>query len=165
MLVALGTPNHVIPPRSLIEFLKLSWTCASRLPRNKTKFPVSLTIALKVFSDQSRQSSVSAQAFFWKCTSASFYQDAFSTAFNLFPFPRKIIASFGCFPVGQKQAFKVQKGLLFALFGCEVHTFLFRLSFDLLSICSYAFDVSPAKGRGDSTTLKRCRGRYLPRIV
>ena len=112
MLVALGTPNHVIPLRSLIEFLKLSWTCASRLSRNKIKFSVSLSIALKVFFDQSRQNFVSAQAFFWKCTSISLSQDAFSTALNLFPFPRKIITSFGCSPVGQKQTCNVQKPLL-----------------------------------------------------
>ena len=112
MLVALGTPNYVIPPRSLIEFLKLTWTCASRLSRNKIKFPVSLTIDLKVFFYQSRQISVSAHAFFWKYTSTSLSQDAFSTTLNLFPFPQKIITRFGCCPVGRKQKFKVQKCLL-----------------------------------------------------
>ena len=168
MLVALGTPNYVIPPRSLIEFLKLTWTCASRLSRNKIKFPVSLTIALKVFFYQPRQISVSAHAFFWKYTSTSLFQDAFSTALNLFPFPQKIITRFGCFPVGRKQTFKVQKCLLSPVFGCEFHSFFFLfffLFFDLLSICSYVLLVSLAIGRGDWSALKRCRGRYLPHFL
>ena len=40
---------------------------------------MSLTIALKFFFDQSRQNSVSAHAFFWKYTSTTLSQDAFST--------------------------------------------------------------------------------------
>ena len=96
----------------------------------------------------SQDKTVSAHAFFWKYTSTSLSQDNFSTALNLFPFPRKIIASFGCSTVGRKQtSFKVQKRLLLLpVFGCEVHTFLFVFSFDLLSICSYVLVVSLAKG-------------------
>ena len=167
MLVALGTPNYVIPPRSLIEFLKLTWTCASRLSRNKIKFPVSLTIALKVFFYQSRQISVSAHAFFWKYTSTSLSQDAFSTTLNLFPFPQKIITRFGCCPVGRKQTFKVKKCLLSPVFGCEFHRFFFRFFFffDPLPICSYILLVSLAIGRGDWSALKRCRGRYLTHFL
>ena len=58
---------------------------------------MSLTIALKVFFYQPRQISVSAHAFFWKYTSTSLFQDAFSTALNLFPFPQKIITRFVVF--------------------------------------------------------------------
>ena len=170
MLVALGTPNYVIPPRSLIEFLKLTWTCASRLSRNKIKFPVSLTIDLKVFFYQSRQISVSAHAFFWKYTSTSLSQDAFSTTLNLFPFPQKIITRFGCCPVGRKQKFKVQKCLLSLclVVSSTVSSFdfsFFFFFFDLLPICSYVLLVSLAIGRGDWSALKRCRGRYLPHFL
>ena len=165
MSVALGTPNHLILPRSLIEFLRLCSTCAFRLSRNRIKFPVSLTIALKVFFDQSRQNPVLAHALFWQCTSTSLSQDGFSTALNFFPFPLKIIASFGGSSVGLKQTIKVQKHLLSPVFGYNVHTFLFRFSSDLLPLCSYVLIVSLSKGRGDWSTLKRCRARYLPHFL
>ena len=139
--------------------------CVSRLSKNKIKLPVPLTIALKVSFDHSRQNSVSAHAFFWKYTSTSLSQDAFSTSLNLFIFHRKIIASFVCSHVGRKQTFKVQTRLLSPVFGCQVRTFLFRFSFDLLSLCSYVLVVSLAKGRGDWYILKRCRGRYLPHFL
>ena len=89
----------------------------------------------------------------------SMSQDAFSTALNLFPFPRKIIASFSCSPLGRKQTFKVQKRYLLCLI---VRSTLSYFDFLLTSICLYVLVVSLAKGRGDRPTLKRCRDRYLP---
>ena len=124
MSVAPGTPNHVIPFWSEIDFRKLSWTCVSRLSRKWMKGLRSTTAGFIVFSAQFTANSVSAEVLYWKKTSRSLSPEAFSTALRRRLFPLNIMASPGWSPQGRKQIFKVQKGLLSPCSGCAAHTLI-----------------------------------------